>query len=94
MSNGSVLKGLGIGVLMTVGGVMAGVITMTAVIGGVILLGIGLVQLVWIGPAYFHYRRAGEVETAKGLLIAAGLVFLLNASCWGVVMSGMIRIGG
>ena len=59
-----------------------------------ILLGIGLVQLAWFGPAYFHYRRAGEAETTQGLLIAAGLVFLLNASCWGVVMSGMIRIGG
>ena len=53
--------------------------------GLVVILGIGIVQAAWIVPLWLHYRRAGEAETAKGLIIAAGIIFLLNASCWGVV---------
>jgi hypothetical protein len=55
--------------------------------GLVVILGIGIVQAAWIVPLWLYYRRAGEMETVKGLLITAGVIFLLNAGCWGVVAS-------
>ena len=60
-------------------------------IGFLILLGIGIVQLAWILPLYFSLRNRGETETAKGLLIGAGITFLLNAGCRGVVMTSLGR---
>ena len=59
-----------------------------------ILFGIGAAQVVWIVPAALWYRKRGERETVKGILIAAGIVFLLNASCWGMNMSGRWRVAG
>jgi hypothetical protein len=56
-----------------------------AFLGIAILLGIGGVQAAWIVPLWLHFRRTHETETAKGLLIAASIVFLLNAGCWGLV---------
>jgi hypothetical protein len=58
-----------------------------APVGIAMMLGIGVVQAAWIVPLWIHYRRARETETAKGLLIAASIVFLLNAGCWGLVGS-------
>jgi uncharacterized membrane protein YfcA len=52
----------------------------------VMLLGIGAVQALWIGPLYAVYRSKRETETAKGILLAAGITFLLNAGCWGYVV--------
>ena len=43
----------------------------------------GLIQLVYIVPLYLYFRRKGTTETAKGLLIAASLVILVNGFCWG-----------
>jgi hypothetical protein len=42
----------------------------------------------------FSYKRRGEMETVKGMLIVAGLVFMLNASCWGLLAAGKFRIAG
>lgn len=55
----------------------------TAVVAG--LLGIGIVQAAWIIPLSYYYRRMGETQTTKGLLITASVIFLLNAGCWGTV---------
>jgi hypothetical protein len=49
------------------------------------LVAIGLLQAVWMVPAYLYYRKAGESETTQGILLIAGIVFLLNAACWGLV---------
>jgi hypothetical protein len=49
------------------------------------LLGIGAVQALWVVPLWLYYRRAGETETVRGILGAAGVIFLLNAGCWGIV---------
>ena len=91
MKPGSLAKGILVGVLFTLAGIGFG-FALNAVgsfaLGTIILIGIGVVQLLWMVPAYRVYRRRGETETAKGLLIVAGLVFLLNASCWGLFMSG------
>lgn len=50
-----------------------------------VVLGIGLLQLVWLGPLALYFRHAGKIETVKGIAIIAGITFLLNAACWGLV---------
>jgi len=90
-SNGSIARGLGIGALLTLAGAVASLPLMVIYIGFVTLFGIGLAQLIWMIPAYRRYKKRGETETAKGLLIIAGLVFLLNASCWGVLANTDFR---
>ncbi|HEY0828224.1 MAG TPA: hypothetical protein VGE40_09015 [Bacilli bacterium] len=49
-----------------------------------ILVGIGLAQLIVILPAVLYWRK--NTGMVQGLLIAAGLTFLLNAACFGLVM--------
>ena len=86
---GSFIKGFGIGAAMTVGGVLLSIL-----VGFWPLFGIGVVQALWIVPVWLSFRRRGESESAKGVLLAAGITFLLNAACWGVLMSGKMRIAG
>ncbi len=88
---GSVVRGIAIAAGLNIGAAIVGAITMMIGIGFVILLGIGIVQLAWILPLYFSFRKRGETETAKGVLIGAGITFLLNAGCWGVVMTSLSR---
>jgi hypothetical protein len=49
-------------------------------------LGIAIVQLAYIGPAVYYFRRQNEPATVKGLWIAASIVALLNAGCWGILI--------
>jgi len=42
----------------------------------------GITQLIYVVPLHKWYRNKGRPEVAKGLLIGASLVFLLNATCW------------
>jgi hypothetical protein len=35
------------------------------------------------------FRKSGKSETAKGILIAATITFLLNAGCWGLVATSL-----
>ena len=84
---GSPGKGVAIVAGCTVGAffvffALAGLVGVGALIA---LGGIGVVQAAWIVPLWRYYRASGETETAKGLWIAAGIVFLLNAGCWGLV---------
>jgi hypothetical protein len=88
MKPGSIAKGFGIGVLLTAGGI--GICFAVSIF---VVIGIGVAQLLWILPTYLYYNSRNETETAKGLLIVAGLVFLLNASCWGILMSNNFRLG-
>jgi hypothetical protein len=81
-----------VGAGLTVAGLIVSAMLMVAMIGFVLLLGIGLAQAIWVVPAFRHYRSRGEPETAKGILIIAGLVALLNTSCWGVPMLSNFRI--
>jgi hypothetical protein len=46
---------------------------------------IGVSQCVYMIPAILHFRKKGETETAKGLLIGASITFLLNATCTAIV---------
>lgn len=90
------LAGIGIGIALTVVGIAAATLfgSFTARIGFVLLLGIGVAQVLWILPAFLYFQRRGQRETAKGILIVAGICLLLNASCWGVFATGHFRIGG
>jgi hypothetical protein len=83
---GSIAKGFGIGAAINIGAALVGALTIMIAIGAVVLLGFGLIQAVWIGPLVAKYNNRGETETAKGLLLAAGVTFLLNAGCWGAVL--------
>jgi hypothetical protein len=90
-STGSIARGLGIGALLTLGGALASALLMVIYVGFVLFFAIGLAQLTWVIPAYRRCTKRGETETAKGLLIVAGIVFLLNASCWGVLANTNFR---
>lgn len=54
-------------------------------IGFFSLIFIGLSQLIYMIPAFIYFRKQGETETAQGLIIGAGITFLLNAACTGIV---------
>jgi len=84
-SEGSILKGFALGAAVNVGALVAGIITLAAIIGVFILLAIGILQAAWIIPMVVHFRKSGQPETAKGVIIAAAITFLLNAGCWGLV---------
>ena len=85
---GSVGKGVGIVLGCTVGAFFVGIVLATLIGAAVfLLLGIGIVQAAWVVPVWRYYRAMGETETVKGLWITASIIFLLNASCWGVVAS-------
>jgi hypothetical protein len=51
------------------------------------LLGIGVTQLIYVGPLMIYFYRQGSMNAFKGMLLAAGITFLLNATCWGLVSS-------
>jgi hypothetical protein len=95
MHKGSVGRGIGIGAVLTLMGLAAMIVLAFPILGGLLVaIGIGLVQLLWMLPAILHYRGRGETETVKGLMIVGGLVILLNAPCWGAVLSGNFKYGG
>ena len=54
------------------------------------LYGLGLVQLLYILPAMKVARRKGNDGFARGLLIGASVVFLLNAACDGILLRLLI----
>jgi hypothetical protein len=45
---------------------------------------IGVSQFAYVGPAVWLAGRKGQANAVRGLWIAAGITFLLNATCWGV----------
>jgi hypothetical protein len=55
---------------------------------------IGVSQLLYIVPAIVIATRSGKFNRRKGLIIAACIVALLNATCWGALGFGNFRIGG
>ena len=44
--------------------------------------GIGIFQLLYAVPFYFHFRKQSHLELAKGVAIMAGLTLLLNGGCF------------
>jgi hypothetical protein len=57
----------------------------------VVIGGIGLIQLVYILPLYFRFKRQGQTATATGLVVAASFTALLSCACWSVQLSRNVR---
>jgi hypothetical protein len=89
-AGGSIFRGMAIGAGLTLAGVLAFALLMIVYIGAFLLVGIGLAQAIWMLPAFRHYRGRGEAETAKGILIVAGLVAMLNTTCWGFLAASAL----
>lgn len=67
--------------------IFSGFFLLSAAFLGVALIGgIGIIQLIYVLPFYFSFKKQGKSETAKGIVIAASITALLNATCWGVAM--------
>ena len=50
--------------------------------------GWGIIQLVYVVPIYFYLRSRNKSGTAKGLVIAASIVLLINVGCWATIGMG------
>jgi hypothetical protein len=50
------------------------------------LFACGVSQLIYIVPLAVALRHFGRNKAAKGVIIFAALIFILNATCWGIVM--------
>jgi hypothetical protein len=49
-------------------------------------LTIGLGQILYVVPLALYLHQKGKIGMAQGVWIAAALTFLLNATCFGIVM--------
>ena len=49
------------------------------------LIGIGVSQWLYLGPAIWFAQRRGLSRTAAGLAIGGGITLLLNATCFGLL---------
>jgi hypothetical protein len=58
-------------------------------LGEYVVFACGLTQLIWLVPLWIVYRRKRETESAKGVVVAASITFLLNSACWGLL--GLVR---
>lgn len=66
--------------------------TMLGLMGGAVLL-FGVTQLLWNLPLAFLLWAGGKRSAMLGVLMASGILFLLNAACWGLLLGGM-AMGG
>ena len=55
---------------------------MTVGIGIFLVAGFGLLQFAWLLPVRASFVKAGKTESAKGVLIVAGITVLLSAACF------------
>ena len=53
-------------------------------VGGPVWIGIS--QLAYVIPQALSYKKQGRDECLKGLWIGAGVTFLLNAGCFGLIL--------
>lgn len=51
---------------------------------------ISIAQLIYLFPVLYFFRNNKGMY--QGLLIGAGITFLLNAACFGLLVSGGIRL--
>ena len=49
------------------------------------LLGLGVSQVVYMGPAIYLAHQRGRPNIGKGLLIGAAVTLALTAACWAIV---------
>lgn len=65
---------------------VGGLLVAAAAAHVVTLAAVGLVQLVAVVPLLIFAKRRHNAVLLRVTLIGAGLIFLLNASCWGVLL--------
>jgi hypothetical protein len=49
------------------------------------LLGLGVTQVVYMGPAIYVAYQRGRPNIGKGLLIGAAITLALTAACWAII---------
>jgi len=54
------------------------------VVGGPIWIGFS--QLFYVVPQHFAFKKQGRNACIRGLWLGAGVTFLLNAGCFGIVL--------
>jgi hypothetical protein len=59
------------------------------VVGGPLWIGVS--QLVYVIPQHFAFKKQGRAACLHGLWIGAGVTFLLNAGCFGIVLVSLSR---
>jgi len=79
---GSILNGFLVAAGWNAAAIALSVALMAAVIGIPLVMGFGLIQFAWLLPMWNRYKKAGKTESAKGVLIVAGISVLLSAACW------------
>jgi len=65
-ATGRVLRGFGYGAAANGLAIVAGFLTMGLLVGYIVLLGFGVVQLAWITPMYLKYKRIRREGDGKG----------------------------
>ncbi|MDR9794985.1 hypothetical protein Q4O60_00435 [Aeribacillus pallidus] len=70
----------GIGIVLLLHGVL--------LIFPITIFFIGFVQVIYIIPAVVIALMKRKTAIAQGILIAAGITFLVNTACFGVFMMG------
>ena len=84
---GSIILGLLICWGLNIGEIFIGSLPLNIHSLGVAMIGgIGIIQLIYVLPLYFSFKKQGQTETGKGLIIAASITALLNATCWGLLL--------
>jgi len=58
----------------------------------VLITAFGVFQLIYIIPLILFLRKRDRQDFAKGIAIGASIAFLLNATCFGLLMTGKIKI--
>ena len=51
----------------------------------------GAVQFLWVIPVALVLRKRGKTRTALGMWITAGVLFLLNGACFGLLFTTNFR---
>lgn len=55
------------------------------------IVAVGVFQFLYIIPLAIYFWRCGKTATLQGVLIGAGITFLINGGCWGLVA---VSLGG
>ena len=84
---GSIIWGLLICWGLNIGEIFLGFLALDTLSLGVAMIGgVGVIQLIYVLPLYFSFKKHDKTETGKGLIIAASITAFLNATCWGMFM--------
>ncbi len=88
---GSIAKGIGLVLALHVAAALLAMLVSALASGDArnglaLFLGIGVVQVVYVLPAIVVCAAKHRWRTARGLAIGAGITFLVNATCAGIVL--------